>query len=811
MAIKVYNGATYDDVIGSASIGGTNVSVTAAGITSLGNTAPNTVNQVKGVILAVVSKPSSANFVIELLESGVVKATETINLADIEVGYQYYQFTTPYTFATTAAGAYTVRVKSSSGTQGTLRTISAGNLWNQIVYNSAGALGATDENWIGGPITNAGQTARTLTISGTANSWGSGADTAMTASTQWSMGAATTIFDGGSLVFDTTADCRLTQLGCVMVYKGGVFDKRANASDIEIVSTLEFNQQATDGRFGIMIPGNGLGGQVLTTGKTVAVKAQYASGTGTAANPLVTQAAHGFTVNDEVVIPGLTYTGDQVRYVISIPSSTQLVLSNTLGGAENAITNTPAVGSYIANLTRNSVIKNTTTTAGFWIMNYDTNPSPVSSFNYTRLEYANCSSGKGVAINGGSSSTIDGSDPTMDGLVAYHNSAAGRNSISVNGKAAQTYSDIVLYNTRGTNYAAQSGLVLTAANKTVNGLYHYADPSSTTNAAALSLGATAVNNTIRNLHSYGANANNGSAGYAVGVYGSGNTFYDCAINSSRVQAVYLGAGSIGNEFYNCDLGQIGTNAIDVFTQSSGLITALFSSCKLGSAAIISNYLNTLEGSEIRFHELDDNASKHRWYTNHGSVSSSGAGLADTTVRTASSLALALKPEDNVAGQTWEFLVAAVPASQCGVFGYGYRNATFSSGVFKVEVFLPGSTVADASYTFATTTGSWLPFNISAYYSGSVARYATVRVTAITATAGAYAFIDDLYDAGTGNKVAGLDLWHEGKPSPVMAALDLASVVPQIWNYSDQTTSADTMGQRMVDALDQARFLGLKDA
>lgn len=801
MAIKVYNGTNYDAVIGSASIGGTSVSITNAGITSLGNTAPNTTNQAVGVILAIVTKPTTANLTIELLESGVVKASETIALADIEFGYQYFRFTTPYTFATTAAGAYTVRVKTSTGTQGTLRTITSGNLWNQIVYDAGTTLGATDDLWIGGYTSSAGTTAKTLTISGTGNSWGSGADTGMTAATQWSMGAATTIFDGGSLVFDTAADCTLTQLGSIIVYKGGLFDMRANASDIEIVNTLSFNQQATDGRFGIMHAGNGLGGQVLTTGKTVSVKAQYASGTGTAANPLVTQAAHGFTVNDEVVIPGLTYGGNQVRYVISIPTSTQLVLSATLGGAESAITNTPAVGSYIGNLTRNSVIKNTTTTAGFWIMNGDTNATPVSSYNYTRLEYANCSSGKGVQLNAGSSLLVDGADPTIDGLVGYHNSAAGRTSITVSGKAAQTFTDLILYNTRGTNYSGQSGFAFSGAtNKTINGLYHYADPSSTTCAAAFSLISSAVGNSINNLHSYGANANNGSAGYAIGIYSSsGNTFTNCYVNSSRVQAV-LKSTSLDNDFINCRFGTIGTNTIDVALVSNTLNTGLFSGCYFSSATTLSNYLNGLTGTEMRMHEMDGNTSKHRWYTEKGSAWSSGTGLTDTTVRTASSLALAIKPENNTDGFAWETLVPAVPASQCGVFGYGYRNATFSSGTFKVELFLPGSTTADASYTFATTTGSWLPFNISAYYSGSVSRLARVKITAITATASAYAFIDDLYDAGTGNKIAGLDLWHEGKPSPVMVASDVSAVPALVWGYSDQTTSADTMGQRQVDAL-----------
>ena len=55
------------------------------------------------------------------------------------------------------------------------------------------------------------------------------------------------------------------------------------------------------------------------------------------------------------------------------------------------------------------------------------------------------------------------------------------------------------------------------------------------------------------------------------------------------------------------------------------------------------------------------------------------------------------------------------------------------------------------------------------------------ITAKTATVGAYAFLDDLYDAGTNNKVAGLDLWDEGQPSQIMVVTDFSSAVPVLAN------------------------------
>jgi len=87
----------------------------------------------------------------------------------------------------------------------------------------------------------------------------------------------------------------------------------------------------------------------------------------------------------------------------------------------------------------------------------------------------------------------------------------------------------------------------------------------------------------------------------------------------------------------------------------------------------------------------------------------------------------------------------------------------------------------------------------AVYPGSVSRYAQVKITGVTATAGAYFFVDDLYDAGTTNKVAGLDLWDSGQPSQIMVQSDFSVVPSAVWGYSDQNTQASTMGKRQIDA------------
>jgi hypothetical protein len=162
-----------------------------------------------------------------------------------------------------------------------------------------------------------------------------------------------------------------------------------------------------------------------------------------------------------------------------------------------------------------------------------------------------------------------------------------------------------------------------------------------------------------------------------------------------------------------------------------------------------------------------------------------------------------------------FKIPANPTSQVQVYGYLYRNATFSSGTLKVDLFLPDTLltgVPDDSVTLATTTGAWLPWLLTAYQSPNESRYATVVITAVTATAGAYAFLDDIYDAGLTNKVAGLDLWDDGHISPIIVAADYSSIPDQariaVWSDADTYTTGQK-GLVLQDAADDAELASIK--
>lgn len=791
MALRLFTGSTPDVLAGSGVVAATNTNLSTSFQAGQPFTAPNTTNYATGVLLYLVAAPSSGDIEVDLRESGTSKRTVIANSADLKLGFNYLRFSTAYQFTTTAANAYTAYVRNTSANSGAVgRDTAAVVPFLAVSYDTGSALGATDDVVVCG-WHNSGLTTKTWTITGTGNSWGSGTSKNLTTSSVRIFGA-TTVGNGGTLKFDQAADCTLTQYGNVFVTAGGVYDQRPGSSS---VSRLLFTNDA-DGDFSLAVPSSGVGGQVLTTGKTVSVAATYTGGAGTAASPATFTAAHGFSVGDELVIGwGGDYLKNEIRFVISIPNSTSVVWSSTFGGTESALTYTHATGKPVCNLTRNSIIGNTNNTRGFSLFNWG---SQACDYSFTRLEYPNCLSGRGV------NPSSSGVATPCDGMVLYNNSANGRTSIGWSGSIPETIQDVVLLNTRGTNFSAQSGFVLAgASNKTVRNLYHYAEPASTTCCAALSVAASSTACAIDGLWSSGANAGNNGGGYAVGVYGSGNTFNNINVDGARQKAVLLEGGQ-ENDFTNSKFGTTNTNVVDILCTAGVFTKARFLACSFGSGTLISGYTGMLPGSDIGFQDLDGNTSKHRWYTPKGSFWSSGSGLTDTTTRTAGSLALAIKPEDATNGAEMIVKVPANPTSQVVFYGYLYRNTTFSTGDLKVELFLPGTLLTaapDATVTLPTTTGAWLPFTVSAYYPGTVARYANVRITAKTATAGAYAFLDDIWDAQTGNKVAGLDLWDQGHISPIIVAADYSSIPEQtrvaVWS-DDNTYAVGAKGKTLAD-------------
>lgn len=786
-------GSRWEPSVVTPAISTSNGSLTAAGIFTGTFTAPNTSNKTTGCRIFVGVKPANGgNIVVTLQEATVDTAcTATILNADIKQGWNYVRFPTPYQWTATTAGRYRFKVANSVGTSGGVALIAAASTVTfKDTYDSVGTLGSTDDMDIDG-FNNSGLTPIQVDITGTTLVWGSGTDKSVSSSVPRSVGEAASIGSGGTLKSDTTATCTFQHRGQIVAYEGGTFDKRAHATDHTIVSTEIVDCETANGNYAI---NNMDGGKILTKGAPCTRYAEYVSGVGTAANPLIVDRNCDWQVGEEIAIGGNTYLQVESRFIKTRNSATSFVLCTTPGGVEAAWTNSHTATETIALLSRNSVIKSQDITRGFYIYN---NSNTVGDFDITDTQFYYPSLASGVG--GINIKTIAGRRAAADGAVLYGGISSRIGFAYTAGSETETVTGLFCYLPTSTNTG--SGAI--ALGGVGSGLYNH------TLAECIIFGAASqslvfnnsYNITVNNFRASGCNTTNNAAGHAIYLVNSGSiVFNNCRIDSTRGQGIKL-AGTSMVVFNNLRSGFIGTNTVDVTTDTTTTNDVTFADSYFYSGTLISNYLNQLEGSEVRFQNMDGSTSKHRWYTNHGSAWSSGSGLTDTTTRTAGSLALAIKPEDNSAGFAWSFKIPANPTSQVGIFGYGNRNATFSSGVFKIELFLPGNTTntPDATQTLSTTTGSWLPFNISAYYSGAVARYATVKVTVISATVGAIAFIDDLYDAGTGNKVAGLDLWDSGKPSAIMVQSDFSVIPSAVWGYSDANTQVGTMGKRQIDA------------
>jgi hypothetical protein len=321
---------------------------------------------------------------------------------------------------------------------------------------------------------------------------------------------------------------------------------------------------------------------------------------------------------------------------------------------------------------------------------------------------------------------------------------------------------------------------------------------------------------------------NGQSGFLAGA-SNGVNVNDLLVFGNTTQNLYLGTSGLIN--FNRLLsysysGTVTTNGIGIvgqsfplckftdcqFSQASGNYIAhtndiktsnttggkwVFDNCLFGAGTLVTGYQTYFTSDCIMaFHKYNQTANKHYWYTKYGIAQSTGASLTDTNVRTAGSLGVRIAPEDATTGFTWEFNILAKASSIVSFMGYFQKNAAFSTDVAKVELWLPGSTVADATFTLANST-AWQACVLSANYTGTVDLLATIKVYAISATAGAYLYADDFYNAGlTNNKIAGLDTWDKGMP--VNFIVDTTFDPLSVWSAATSTqTVAGTMGEKLT--------------
>lgn len=786
----------------------TNTSITGSYVVSNTFTAVDTSSNITGIVIPF-SSVDTANLTVALQfdttggGAWADQTSETFDLSDAVGNAKnvLVKFTTPYTPTSTGANRHRYRIIRNSG--GTVNIYSAsGSTWAYLAtYAGTGVPASTDDVMILGNK----NSALTVTIDGAVSIGSNAGNKFGSNNPQGAMTKqyAVLVDNYGKLIASRTATTSITVWGCI--YRGSsnaIVDFGTEASPIPAAYTATITFTSTtnaNNGFGESVTVPGDAGYMTFRGATLTYpKSAYVSGNGTTATPLVTADTTGWAVNDFLCITTTdgTYNHNEYRYVRTI-STTSITTSTTAGGAEAGLSYTHNTNAMVLNLTRNVKI-NCDSSTKTWSWHNQTNNTG-RWFRWAQLTNLGSSDSYCFGLATGYVSPSNGQWGQFVGCsfdnVRYHaffmqdpNDFSMDECYFVNSLAVAT--------NRGFFYTSSG-----AANKTITNSYFVDNYQ-----YGVEVGGS--NFTMTGGMITGCNVGNTSTQGGLDMLSlTGAQLTAVNIHTNRVCGIYS-SGAANTTVSNSYLGTFGTNTIDHKIASNSFASMVYDSCSFGSATLISNYLNLTTGAEIAYQNMDGNTAKHRWYTKTGSWWSAGSGLTDTTVRTASSLSLVGKPENSSTGLSWVFKIPASPTSTINILGYIYRNATFSSGDIKAELFLPGTLLTatpDATYTFPTTTTSWLPFAINAYYSGNVARYAQVRILAKTATAGAYLFVDDLYDAGTGNKVAGLDLWDAGKPSEIMVVTDFSSAVPVVADATRvavwQDSSSYTAGQKGKDLAD----------
>lgn len=812
--------ATWDLVRNTPTIHATtNITVTTAGVKTVGFTAPNTTNKVTGVWVYAASYPTSGrNWTATLEESGVATAAvATILQTDmpVSVGWIYFRLGTPYQYTTTGASAYKWILKSTTANSGTAAADSgAANFAYLSTEDTTGSPTTTDACWIG-PFNCTGS-AITVTVDGTSG------DIRQTSTTRTNRQVTIPLLVGGSLTdslaiikWDTVSSSSLSVDGAIIVTDGGELQMGTVATPYPAANTATLTLRQGSGGTNIGLQHIGTGKVILQGASRTYYNTTYVSGTGIAVSPLVVSDPVDWNVGDRIAITatsanGTNYNETEYKFIITKNSSTSYVLSSTSGGAESAFTFTHNTNAKVLLLTRNVNVTTSVQNQGFFCL-----AALKSGYNVVSWAYIKNMGGTGGTptitqgiygltvgfVNGGSSTPIAGI-ATVDYCVFDTPNTYGF--INVSTVASQTFTGNIFC----ASQSGGSGLTCAGLGIGPTVVSHtYTDHWFIGNARQ-GIEYRGVNCTFTNPH-FSGNNTGGTAGNGAFYCANGAPFTMTTPNmhANRISGFML-AGTANAVVTSGEIGTKGVNqTADVSIASGSANSIVFKNTNVGSTTLVTGHTSGAVGATlVAFDTLNNTTNNHKWYTEYGSAQSTGSGLADTTVRTASTLNVRINAEDSTTGFKFEYKVLAVPGRAVSTIGFIERNAAFATDTCLIELFLPGSTVADASQTMATTVGSYLVYNVAAVYNGSISRFATVRISARTTTASAYVYVADISN-GT-NHIIDLTTWDNGQPSPIM--FEQLGDAAAVWAVATSTlTTAGTTGKKLVDNLTKSKFIALK--
>jgi hypothetical protein len=772
----------------------TNIATTTGGIFSATFTAPNTVNACTGV-LVFLGSTANVTLTATLQQNSVdTAATVSIPLASTLINsWIYFRFPTPFVFTTTSAGAYRFKITTSASSPILAADAAGSNFGYLATDDRTGAPTSADDVIIAAP----GMSPLiTVTVDGSQVVGSGNLKEATPPTSARLLGYGIVLGTGGVIDWNRSADSTLTCKGSIVVAPNGYFQMGTVASPIPAGVTASLvMDMVTSGDHGLNVT---TGGRGIIQGTPPTHRAtKYVSGLGTAASPLITSTAVDWAVGTHIAIlatsdSSTNYNETEYKYIITKNSPTSYVLSNTLGGAEAGLSFTHDNTAHIVNLTRNCVVR-TTNTSLYTYLNFN-GQSVTGYVDVDSLRIEN-----GGHNNGAKYAVMVQNRCATDDVIAFR---FDRQAFWFGNNILQSTHNwlVACAGIFATTSSTSGGLNLTTTrNKIFNDCYAFNNVGVGVTVQASS--AVTFNRLIVNS----SNSNNTSG--IGGLYLNGSdvavNFNQCESNANRHAGVILN-GITDSTFTDFVCGGNGINQTsDLMVINGSYNTALFINSVFQSATLIGSYSLLAEGSKIRFHKLNQLENNHISYDPGGRKRSTGAGLTDTTVRTAGSLAVGLYPESLTLGQKFQFRVLARPNTVVSVPGFCWQNSTFvaEAGAYvTVELFLPGSSTPAATKTMTKTTSPTsndAVFALAAYYSGVTNSYARVVVSAY-GTAGSNCYVDDLFN-GT-NPITALDVWEEGEPSAIMFE-QLGDAAAVLGVLTSTLTTPGTAGKALVDILD----------
>lgn len=811
-------------------------------------TAPNTTNACQGIIVSLYSLPTSSlsSFTAQLQEyngstwNDCAGASMTINESDLDAFrsyarattislHLYFKFGTPYTYTTTSAGYY--RVKLSRAVGSTLLAVYAstvtGEVWGVIVDDRTGAPASSDTCYVVG-VTG---TKTTVTLDGSCSCGPTvttdGNDYSLfrpDLSTNWGL----CIGYQGQVIPDSTQNTTLTMNGSApIVVAGGQlnFGTASSPYTASYTAQIVYNPK-TAYSCGIRVYGyNASLEHFSMVGQSKTYKTTYVSGTGVTGSELVVADATGWAVGDLIGISGDTYNKHEFKYIKTIASTT-ITLADSVGGAESALANTHYAADWVLNLSRN--VKMVSSGAGkFWFGYLSNNSTTAGIMKYAEFSSIGGNSGSryafflsqtarsAVNVEGCSVHEIINSTNLSQPLMYAHSSAIADNTYKNNVHFVAALATVPYVNTMAKLELKNNLAANVTNNYFVGGRYNGCD--------LYGYGATYDNFHVRN-----ANASYSSSTTYSGIYVSGGanvTLQNCTANACRSHGMGISTGVNNLTVKNCSFGTVYANSangdITLYTAGS-YSTALFDNVTLTSsggwyfyAAETNGYEVNAGGSQYAFQDYNASSGDHRIYKPEGYIQRTAAGLADTTVRTTGGSCLRFRPNNTINRLEWsQYVPVGDVSAQTMTVGVWCKinSATYYAGTKQMPRLTVNYDNGTTAYTEAAETTDWQFLTIPVTATTSYPEW-TLTVSALTdaTTMDADVYFTDfaiLYPAGYQLKLGELAYFAQGRPLNPTIATNLSPA--DVWAVSTSGLTGDgTIGKFVTKLLTVAKFLGLK--